>query len=140
MAETKLSLDLDVNYPKKFTKTYSDFSTAALTNSIELFSLPAGGVIHAVKIKHSTGFVAAAQTTYTLSVGITGTLTKYCPAYEVDATANPVASNTFAVANTLGSEDQASATSIKVTATSNVNLNTASAGVVDIWVWYTKAL
>ncbi len=120
-------------YWTKYTLTHTDFQTAALTNSIELFSLAAKTLIHKVIIKHTTAF--ASTTTYSLSVGITGTLAKYIAAFDVK---QAVSSSTFGaslatVNATL--EDFSSATSIKITAVSTIdNLSTSTAGVADIYV------
>ena len=64
-------------------KAYSDFTAAATTESIELYSLPAGAVIHAVIQKHSASFTGGSISAYTTSVGITGTLAKYAAAFNV---------------------------------------------------------
>lgn len=110
---------------------YTGFSTAALTNSITLFALPAGGIIHGIKIKHSTAFAGTSITGYTISVGISGNLTKYASAFNVF---QAVASNTLQFSQDFGIEDDVSSTNILVTATSvGANLSSASAGVVDIY-------
>jgi hypothetical protein len=43
----------------KVTKTYQDFSDASTENDIEIYSLPAKGIIHKVLVKHSTPFNAS---------------------------------------------------------------------------------
>jgi hypothetical protein len=120
----------------KYTKTYANFSAAATTNDIELFSLPAGGVIHAVKIKHSTAFAGTSITAYTISVGITGTLAKYATAYNVFQAVAPATFQIGAVPSIgIGSENHTTAVSIRAAATSTgANLSAATAGVVEIWV------
>lgn len=118
----------------KITKTYSDFSIAALTNSIEILSLPAKGVIHAVKLKHSTLFSGGTITTYTISIGIVGSLAKYITASNVKATVGDLVQY---VSSTLGTEGNAAVTSIKATAISTLdNLDEATQGSVDIWILY----
>ena len=67
----------------KVTKTYTDLAAASLTNNIEVYSLPAGNVIHATKLKHSASFTGGTIASYTLSVGITGNLVKYLMAFDV---------------------------------------------------------
>lgn len=117
----------------KYTVTYTQLAAAALTNDIALFSLPAKTLIHKVVIKQTTAF--AGTTTYTLSVGIVGTLEKYLAAYDVKAA---VAATTFgasAVTVNATLESFGGATSIRVAAVAtNENLNQASAGVADIYV------
>lgn len=116
----------------KVTKTFSDLAAAALTNNIEVYSLPAGGVIHAVKIKHSASFTGGAIATYTLSVGITGTLAKYAAAFNVFQAPGATVQQ---ISSTVGTENHTAATSIKLAATSTVGtLDAATAGSVDIWL------
>lgn len=122
----------------KYTVTYSDLSAAALTNSISLFTLPAGGIIHAVKIKHSTAFAGTSITAYNVSVGITGTLAKYASAFNV---LQAVANDTFQLSSGLFSENNVATTDVKVTATSvGANLSAATQGSVDIWVLTSTAI
>ena len=61
------------------------FSAAATTEDIELYALPAGVSILAVKVKSTTAFSGGTSSAYTLSVGIVGTLAKYHSAYDVFA-------------------------------------------------------
>ena len=137
MAITKVTPSL-LGLWSKYTVPYTSLSTAATTNSITLFSLPAAGIIHGVKIKHSTAFSGGSISAYTVSVGISGTLAKYATAYNVF---QAVANDTFQLSNTLGSENHASATNILITATSTgANLNAATAGSVDIWVLTSQAI
>lgn len=128
----KITLANAVNYWRKYTLAYSAFSTAGLTNSIDLFTLPAGGTILAVKMKHSASFIGGAIATYTISVGITGTLAKYLAAFNVfQATGATVQSH----GATIGGESHTASTLIKATATSTgANLSAATAGSVDVWV------
>jgi hypothetical protein len=116
------------------TKTYSDFSDTDTQNDIEILSLPAGGVIHEVKIKHSEAFTGGSISAYTISVGITGTLDKYCSAFNVfQAPGNTVQ----ALGGVIGTENHGAATSIRADANStDGNLNAATQGSVDIWILY----
>jgi len=134
------SLSTLIRVPKwvKFTKTHTNFQAAALTNSIELFSLPAGAIIHAVKIKHSVAFAGGAIASYTVEVGIAGTLAKYASAFDVF---QAVSGTAFFITGIIGSEDHGAATSIKATATSTVaNLDQSTAGSVDVWVLLSVAV
>lgn len=123
---------------QKVTKTYSDLATAGTTNDIELLSLLAGGVIHAVKIKHSASFTNGAITAYTVSVGIVGTLAKYHSAFDVfQAPGNTVQS----VESNVDIENHGAATSIRLAAISTgANLDQAVAGSVDVWVLISTAV
>lgn len=112
--------------------SYSDFSTAATTNNIELYELPAAGLVEAVAIVHSTPFTGGSISAYTLSVGITGTLNKYASAFDVFQAAG---STVFQVSTTVGMESTSAATSIKVAATSTGDdLDAATAGSADIYI------
>lgn len=115
--------------------SYTTFSTAANTNTLTLFSLPAGAIIHAVKIKHSTPFGGGSIATYTISVGSVAQGTAgYASAFNVFQSTG---SRVYQLSSNLAGEDTTSSTAIQVTATSTgANLNAATAGVVDIWVMY----
>lgn len=131
---------VDVSYPSwvKVTLAFGAFSAAALTANANLYSLPAGGVLHAVKIKQSASFTGGAVASCTVSVGIAGNVSKYASAFDVF---QAPASNTFQVTGTVGGEDQASAAQLTATATSTgANLNALTAGSVDVWLLISVAL
>lgn len=117
----------------KYNVVHTALQAAAVTNDIELFSLPAKTLIHKVVIKPSIAF--AGTTTYTLSVGIVASLQKYIAVYDVKLA---VAATTFGIAavtvnGTL--ESFGGATSIRLSAVSTVqNLDQSSAGAVDVYV------
>lgn len=114
----------------KITKTFTDFATAGLTNSITIYSLPAKGIIHAVQLNPSTVFSGGAIASYTISVGIVGTVAKYAAATNVFTGATLPAISVLP-----GIESIGSATDIKATAISTVaNLDAATQGSVDIWL------
>jgi hypothetical protein len=116
----------------KYTKIAADFAAAATTNSITLFTAPAGTVIHAVKVKHSTAFSGGGITAYNVGLGITGNLQKYATNFNVFQVA---AATTFQLTQNLNSEDHGATWDVKATANSTgANLNAAGAGSVDIWV------
>jgi hypothetical protein len=131
-----LSLDASGfgNFPvwKKYTLTVANFATAATSNSITLFSLPAHAAIHNVIISQSTAFTGTGVTSYTVSVGVAGNNTKYATAFDVHQAAGASVAQASASFNF---ESKTAAVNITATATSNVNLNfAAAAGSVDIWV------
>jgi len=120
-----------------FNVTYDQLATAGLTNNITLFNLNAGEIIHAVKILPVASFAGGAIATYTLSVGIAGTLAKYAAAYDV---LQAPGATVFQLSTTAGMESQTAATAIKVAAVSTVaNLNAATAGIATISVLVSKA-
>jgi hypothetical protein len=114
----------------KVTKTFADFSAAALVNSISINTLPIKGVIHNIQINPRIVFSGGLIATYTISVGILGTLAKYA-----------IATNVFtgaalpAISVLPGVESVNSTASILATAISTVgNLDAATQGTVDIWL------
>lgn len=70
---------------RKWTVGHAALQTVSMTNNIELFQLPAGGAIHALKVKHSTAFAGTGITDYKVSVGIAGTLQKFIADFDVDS-------------------------------------------------------
>lgn len=133
--------DLDVGFvpdrvPRcvKVTKTFADFAFAGLTNDIEVFSLPAKGVIHTVAQKHTIAFSGGTIASYTTSVGISGNFTKYSAAFDVfQATGDTV----FRFDELPNMENFGAATSIRAQAVATGdNLDQAVAGSVDFYIFY----
>lgn len=116
------------------TKTYADFSTAALVNSIASgYLLPAKGIVSGCMVIPTVLFSGTAIASYTISVGIgSGAgVAKYGIA------ANVFTGATLAAPNILtGIESTTSTTSITLTATSAVGLLNSSSGLgsVDIYL------
>jgi len=116
----------------KYTKVYSDFSTAATSNSITLFAAAAGTVIHGVKIRHTTPFSGGSISAYTISVGTTSANGLYASAFDVFQSTNGRA---FQLSNDFSGESSTAAWNVNATATSTgANLSAATGGSVDIWV------
>jgi hypothetical protein len=119
-----------------FTVTHTQLQAAALTNDIELWSMPALGVIHAVLIEPTTQFAGAAITDYKVAVGLTGFLTKYHSFFDVDTA---VAATNFSAADILAPENRTAVTSIRIAAISvGANLSASTAGVVNIAILASK--
>src|SRR5262249_22791732 len=57
----------------KVTKSYTDFSTAGATNTLNVTTLAAKSFVHAVQIKHSTQFSGGSISAYNFGIGVTGT-------------------------------------------------------------------
>lgn len=118
----------------KATKAFSDLAVAALNNDIEIYSLPAGGVIHATKIKHGAAFSGGAISAYTASVGISGNLTKYSGAGTQDVFQAP-GDTVQRLDGVLGTESQGAVTSIRLAVVSvGDNLDQATTGSVTVWL------
>ena len=122
----------------KYTVPYSSFTAIANTESITLFTLAAGGVIHGVKIKHSTAFSGGALSAYDVSVGIAGNEQKYAPNFDVF---QATGATTYDLTSDLGGEDHGATTAILITATSvGDTLDQVAAGSVDVWVLTSTAV
>ena len=129
---TSVLLALGVPFWTKYSVGHAALQAAALTNDIELLSLPAKSVVHAVYVKHSTAFAGAGITAYTLSVGIAGDPTRYMLAHDV---LQAIGDTVFLLTSAVGSENHGAATSIRLAATAvGANLDQSSAGDVDAWV------
>ena len=116
----------------KISKTHTDFQTTGLTFDLQLYSLQAGHIITGVKIEHSTAFAGTSVTAYTLSVGLTGDLTKYASAFDVF---QAVGDTIFQLSNNFFIENNGSVVSIRAQAIAvGANLDQSTAGAVDIYV------
>lgn len=116
----------------KVTKTFSDLAIAGLTNDITLYTLAAREYIHDIKIIPTTAFSGGLIATYTLSVGITGSLLKYAAVVDVftgNISLSLIHTPISGLESTFGTTD------LKLSAVSTVgNLNAATAGSVDIYI------
>ncbi len=126
----------------KITKTYTDLSTAATTNSINLYLQPAKGVIHAVMLRHSTAFTGGTLSNYKLSVWFDGIILDNYLIQDYSVFSAPVET---AATWPLGGGDPLTEVSpmmsnysssvqwsLKADST-GANLSAATAGSVDIW-------
>lgn len=119
----------------KYTYSHTAFQTAGLTNAVNVLSLPAKAILVDAVIRPTTAFAGGAIATYTLSLGIVGSLTKYIG--NSDVMAAVTATLNYRVANYLvtGLESFTGATQIQVNAISSVaNLSASTAGAVDIYL------
>jgi hypothetical protein len=125
---------------QKFTVTFAQLAAAATSNSATLFTLPPGGIVHGAKIKHSEEFSGGAISAYTLSVGITGNLTKYTDAFDVfQAPGDAVLA--------IGDKDmkaethEGGGTAVLVAAVStSADLDQADQGAANVWVLWSQAI
>jgi len=118
---------------QSYTFTAAQLAAAALTNTVTLTALPAKTVVHAVVIKHSAAFGGGTIATYTVAVGITGSLAKYATAFDVfQAPGAAVAQVSSGGADV---ESFTASANLLLTATATGgNLNTATTGSVTVWV------
>ena len=118
---------------EKITIGFAALQTAALTNTIELTSLLAKGVIEMIIVKSATAFVGASITNLNVEIGLASDADKFMGAY--DALAAVGDTNRAAGQFFDGPESFASATSIKLKATAvGANLDALSAGSLEVWV------
>ncbi len=123
---------------KKFTVLETAFTAAATSESITLFTLAAGEIIHATKIKHSASFTGGTLSAWTMEVGISGVEDKYGSAFD---TFQAAADTTFQISSVFGSENHGSGTTILLTARStDDDVLDATAGSVDVWVLISKVI
>lgn len=125
----------------KVTKTYTDWSAAATSNSITVYTLPAGGIVHAWKAKTSTNFQGGTIATYQLnSLGISGNASKYGSANYDMKSAVSATNGALVTAQYSTIDSQSATTNITATAsTTGANLNAATQGSVDIWILVSTA-
>jgi len=118
----------------KITKTYIDFSAAATSKSISLYTLPIKGVLHNTNIKPTSNFVGGGITSYTLGVGIVGNLNRF--AYDFDVFQS-VGDQIFGQYVYGAVENFGSTTDIQITSKSTgANLNAATQGSVDVQIFF----
>lgn len=115
------------------TKTFTDFSTAGVVNTIASgYVLPAKGIVSGCFVDATTLFSGGLLATYTISVGIGSgaSIAKYAIAKNVFTGATVGTPNILT-----GIESTSITTSITLTATSTVaNLSSATTGSVDIYL------
>lgn len=116
----------------KVTKTYTDFAAAATTNDIEIYSLPAKGIIHAAMLRQTTSFTGGAISAYTISIGVAGNLGQFLP--DIDVFAAPP-NTALGQTVTPKIEDFIATTSIRGAAIStDDDLDAATQGSVDFYL------
>jgi hypothetical protein len=119
---------------KRITIRESAFTTPFVNvESLTLAVLPAGGVVHATKVKHSTPFTGGSLSGFTVEAGVSGDLEKYASAFDVfQAAGDAVMQHTQAFD---GESHSASSTNLLVTGRSaGDNTDAATAGSVQIWL------
>ncbi len=108
----------------KVTKTFADFSVAALTTDIEILSLPADEILAAFKLKITVAFVGTGVTSLLFDTGVTGDLNKFSDSLD------GLTINNKLIAVVHAEESDTGVTSIKLRVTANVNLDNLSVGTI----------
>lgn len=126
-------VNANVMFRKKFTLDYLDFATDDTTNTLDLWDLPAKGLLHMIVAQPSALFSGGGITEYTIKMGIDGALDKYL----FDQSVYTGATLPLPALVSSGIESMTVDTTIKVTATStDDNLDQASAGSITFWIYY----
>ncbi len=127
-------------YWTHYTVAETDFTAAAAFETIALFTLPIGGVIHSCVIKHSASFTGGTISDYTLEVGKTGNEDKYSGGAALDVFQAP-AGIAYLLAFAADAENFAGAVTINVTARcASDDVADATAGAADIYVLLSEPL
>lgn len=123
-----------ISYWIKVTKSFSDFSAAALTNTINLYQLAAREMIEDIVLKTTTSFTGGSISAYTFSAGdTTNGASQFISGYDGFAAVSGTGFSRATISNGLysftGTEQ------LTITATSvGANLNAATGGSVDIYI------
>ena len=126
---------------KKFTVTYATFSAASTTGQKAIYTLPAGAVVHATKIRQITPFTGGAISAYTISLGTVASAALLAAASNVFDAAS---ATNFDLAEVPTSEilslSHSAAATVYAKATSTgANLNAATAGKAELWLLVSQA-
>ncbi len=118
-----------------------NLGAAANTNTVNIYTLPAGGVLHAVKAKHSIVFSGGGIVTYNLTVVVDSATNTF--SLNLTMSSGVSATNgkqVFPGSATENINSQTAATQITATVTSTgAFLNAATQGSVDIWLLVSTA-
>jgi hypothetical protein len=126
-----LNLGAGLEY-RRFTVGFADLTAAATTQDVALFTLPAGGKILGVFQKHSVPFSGGSLTTMTCAVAKASSATFFTSTFDVfQAVADTTVQET-----SLFKSGQLTALAVVAHFIGSHNVNTATAGSVDIFVLY----
>lgn len=121
----------------KYTMTYEDLNNAPGTSYAAPFAiLPAAGIIHAVKVKHSQAFAGGSNTTATISVGTLADTSRYSKAFNVFQSVSDTA---MQHTMQLSAENHGSSTTVYANLVVNSNVATLTQGMCDIWLLVSQA-
>lgn len=125
----------------KVEKTYSDFSVAAKTNSVTVYTLPVGGILLAVKMKTSAAFSGGGATYVDMRLGISGSYNYekgyFDPGMDLMLA---VADDSFNYTAVQKATSYGATAAVIATVDSDVNLNTLADGAVGFWFLIASAV
>lgn len=117
----------NVMFREKVTLTYTDFAVADTENDVTVFTLPIGGIVHGIIMNVTTAF---GPNSYNISLGKTGNSTYYRSLLDCEVTGDLYPMWEIRV------NDWTITQEIRAFATSLSNLNTANAGSINIYIYY----
>lgn len=113
---------------------FASLQTAGLTNSLTLFTLPAGAVLTGMALKSSVAFSGPSITDVTVQVGVAGTVGQFFDGYDVYAAVGDTNFDNAGI-NFIGS--WATGTAVILTATAvGANLSALAAGNLNVYYSY----
>jgi hypothetical protein len=115
----------------------ASFTAAATSQQIPVFNLEPHGVIHGIKIRHTTPFSGGGLSAFTISLGDINTVDLFASAYDVfQATGSRV----YQLSSNFYAEDNTNPTCLYVNGIStSANVNAATAGAATIWALLSKS-
>ena len=116
---------------RKVVVKYSQFDAADTTDTVTLYTTKRFETIERIVMRRDVDFSGGSLTTYTISVGKAGAVTKYQAAIDVFTGVSNGDTNSIV---TTGPGVEPSATAIIATATGSHNLSTATAGQVTFFI------
>lgn len=119
---------------RSYSITYANLAAAALSNDVQVLSLPALAIIQAIRVRPVIQFAGVGMGYYQVSLGIAGDLQSLTALYDVFA-AVPGAGERQ-LTPVLDDESSAAAVSIRIYGESDILLNLATAGELEISVLY----
>lgn len=114
----------------KYTVAYSTLTDADTQQDVTLFNLPARGKITGLTIKHSTAFAATGLTALTTKIGWSGDSQFYGGPFDISTV---VSDTNFTDDGGHASASHAAHNVVARFDSTGANLNTLSAGSVDVW-------
>jgi hypothetical protein len=119
----------------KVTKSYSDFLSASLTKSVDIYTLQPKEVVKNVLLKHNTLFSGVGIVSLAISVGISTSVSKYIAPKSVTGAPSGVNFATFVTSTPQSPIDFSASTIIIANAISvGANLSLLTTGTVDIYL------
>lgn len=126
------SQEENINIPvwRYYSKNYTNLSNeSSTTATLDLADLGIGSVLHGIKLRTNTAFTNSSNPNVYVSIGIENDLEKFLPKTLISQDIN---STDLSAMNLLYSLNDESSTSIKITFTSDVNLNTLTSGTLTV--------